>query len=82
MEASAPRIDLAGITPPIGYHQFHPDISINFQCNRWVQWIEVQQVEFGEQSFEQRAESRAHGGSGPIGPIDQPHHVLKERQSC
>jgi pimeloyl-ACP methyl ester carboxylesterase len=39
MDASAPRIDLARTTPPIGYHQFHDDISINFQCNRWVQWI-------------------------------------------
>jgi pimeloyl-ACP methyl ester carboxylesterase len=35
MDASAPRIDNASI----GYHQFHSDISINFQCNRWVQWI-------------------------------------------
>jgi pimeloyl-ACP methyl ester carboxylesterase len=39
MDASAPRIDCTGATPPIGYHQFHPDVSINFQCNRWVQWI-------------------------------------------
>src|ERR1700689_3832332 len=39
MDASAPRIELAGTTPPIGYRHFHPDISINFQCNRWVQWI-------------------------------------------
>jgi pimeloyl-ACP methyl ester carboxylesterase len=39
MDASAPRIDCTGATPPIGYHRFHPDVSINFQCNRWVQWI-------------------------------------------
>src|SRR5580693_9289532 len=39
MDASAPRIDLARTTPPVGYHQFHDDVSINFQCNRWVQWI-------------------------------------------
>lgn len=39
MDASAPRIDTTGATPPIGYHQFHPDVSVNFQCNRWVQWI-------------------------------------------
>ena len=39
MDTSAPRIDCTGATPPIGYRQFHPDISINFQCNRWVQWI-------------------------------------------
>jgi len=35
MDASAPRLDCN----PIGYRRFHPDISINFQCNRWVQWI-------------------------------------------
>lgn len=39
MDTSAPRIDCTGATPPIGYHQFHSDVSINFQCNRWVQWI-------------------------------------------
>jgi pimeloyl-ACP methyl ester carboxylesterase len=39
MDMSAPRIDCTGATPPIGYHQFHSDVSINFQCNRWVQWI-------------------------------------------
>jgi pimeloyl-ACP methyl ester carboxylesterase len=39
MDTSAPRIDCTGATPAIGYHHFHPDVSINFQCNRWVQWI-------------------------------------------
>ena len=39
MDTSAPRIDCTGATPPIGYRRFHPDVSINFQCNRWVQWI-------------------------------------------
>jgi pimeloyl-ACP methyl ester carboxylesterase len=39
MDTSAPRIDCTGATPPVGYHRFHPDVSINFQCNRWVQWI-------------------------------------------
>jgi pimeloyl-ACP methyl ester carboxylesterase len=39
MGASAPRIDCTGATPPIGYQRFHPDVSINFQCNRWVEWI-------------------------------------------
>jgi hypothetical protein len=39
MDNSAPRIDPTRATPPIGYHQFHADVSINFQCNRWVQWI-------------------------------------------
>ncbi|MGA9489325.1 MAG: alpha/beta fold hydrolase [Mycobacterium sp.] len=39
MDASAPRLDCTGATPPIGYRRFHPDISVNFQFNRWVQWI-------------------------------------------
>ena len=39
MDASAPRLDCTGATPPIGFHRFHADVSINFQCNRWVQWI-------------------------------------------
>src|SRR5271165_1929529 len=39
MDASAPRLDCTGATPPIGFRRFHPDVSINFQCNRWVQWI-------------------------------------------
>ena len=39
MDTSAPRIDCTGTTPPVGYHRFHPDVSLNFQCNRWVQFI-------------------------------------------
>src|SRR6202022_4817767 len=39
MDTSAPRIDCTGATRPIGYRRFHPDVSINFQCNRWGQWI-------------------------------------------
>ncbi len=39
MDASAPRIDFSDRTTPVGYHRFHPDISVNFQCNRWVQWL-------------------------------------------
>jgi pimeloyl-ACP methyl ester carboxylesterase len=58
MEASAPRIDLAGIIPPIGHHQFHPDISINFQCNRWVQWI-------GPSAIDEVAELAAHANTYP-----------------
>ena len=23
----------------VGYEQFHPDVSLNFQLNRWVQWL-------------------------------------------
>lgn len=39
MDPSAPRLDFTGATPAIGYHHFHDDLSLNFQCNRWVQWI-------------------------------------------
>jgi pimeloyl-ACP methyl ester carboxylesterase len=45
MDTSAPRIDCTGATPPIGYHRFHPDVSINFQCNRWVQWIGLSAID-------------------------------------
>jgi hypothetical protein len=30
-------LDLHG--PATGYHDFHPDVSLNFQCNRWLEWI-------------------------------------------
>jgi len=39
MNSSAPRLDCTGTTPTVGYHHFHDDLSLNFQCNRWVQWI-------------------------------------------
>jgi pimeloyl-ACP methyl ester carboxylesterase len=39
MDPLAPRLDCTGTTPPVGYHHFHDDVSLNFQCNRWVQWI-------------------------------------------
>ncbi len=39
MDPSAPRLDCTGTTPAVGYHHFHDDVSLNFQCNRWVQWI-------------------------------------------
>jgi pimeloyl-ACP methyl ester carboxylesterase len=58
MDASAPRIDMAVTTPPIGYHQFHTDISINFQCNRWVQWI-------GPSAIDEVAELAAHANTYP-----------------
>ena len=35
MDPTAPRLDFAAV----GYHRFHDDLSVNFQCNRWVQWI-------------------------------------------
>ncbi|MDT5172924.1 MAG: hypothetical protein QOG37_175 [Mycobacterium sp.] len=35
---TGPRvIDLNG--PASGFHDFHPDRSLNFQCNRWLEWI-------------------------------------------
>src|SRR6202789_4319970 len=58
MDASAHRIDSTGTTPPIGYHHFHPDISINFQCNRWVQWI-------GPSAIDEVAELAAHANTYP-----------------
>ena len=48
----------AGTTPPIGYRHFHPDISINFQCNRWVQWI-------GPSAIDEVAELAAHADTYP-----------------
>jgi pimeloyl-ACP methyl ester carboxylesterase len=24
---------------PVGYHQIHPDVSVNFQLNRWATWV-------------------------------------------
>lgn len=34
-----PTLDLSGAAPAIGYHTFCADESINYQCNRWAQWI-------------------------------------------
>ena len=39
MAATAPVLDWRPEAPIVGYHHFHPDDSLNFQCNRWVQWI-------------------------------------------
>ena len=58
MDASAPRIDCTGAMPPIGYHQFHPDVSVNFQCNRWVEWI-------GPSAIDEVAELAAHANTYP-----------------
>jgi hypothetical protein len=58
MDTSAPRIDCTGGTPPIGYHHFHADVSINFQCNRWVQWI-------GPSAIDEVAELAAHAKTYP-----------------
>ncbi len=24
---------------PVGFHQLHPDVSMNFQMNRWYSWV-------------------------------------------
>ena len=24
---------------PVGFHQLHPNISMNFQMNRWFSWV-------------------------------------------
>jgi pimeloyl-ACP methyl ester carboxylesterase len=39
MDPSGPRLDCTGTTPAVGYRHFHDDLSLNFQCNRWVQWL-------------------------------------------
>ena len=26
-------------TFPVGFHQLHPDVSMNFQMNRWFSWV-------------------------------------------
>ena len=26
-------------TLPVGFHQLHPDVSLNFQMNRWFSWV-------------------------------------------
>jgi pimeloyl-ACP methyl ester carboxylesterase len=58
MDSSAPRLDCSGATPPIGFHRFHPDVSINFQCNRWVQWI-------GPSAIDEVTEMAAHANTYP-----------------
>ena len=27
------------MTFPIGYHSLHPNVSMNFQMNRWFSWV-------------------------------------------
>jgi pimeloyl-ACP methyl ester carboxylesterase len=39
MDALAPRLDCTGTMPPFGYRQFHRDVGLNFECNRWAEWI-------------------------------------------
>ena len=30
---------MAATTFPVGYHDLHPDVSMNFQMNRWFGWV-------------------------------------------
>lgn len=39
MDTQPNVLDWRHEAPIVGYHRFHPDDSINFQCNRWAQWI-------------------------------------------
>ncbi|MBT9519519.1 MAG: alpha/beta hydrolase [Dechloromonas sp.] len=34
-----PRTAMVPTTFPIGYHNLHPDTSMNFQMNRWFDWV-------------------------------------------
>lgn len=35
----APTIDIAPTADPVGYHRLHPDRGMEFQLNRFLQWI-------------------------------------------
>ena len=37
--AQPPRTETAPITFPVGYHRLHPDVSMNYQMNRWFGWV-------------------------------------------
>ena len=30
---------MAALKFPVGYHDLHPDVSMNFQMNRWFGWV-------------------------------------------
>jgi hypothetical protein len=34
-----PRTAMAPMTFPVGYHRLHPNVSMNFQMNRWFRWV-------------------------------------------
>lgn len=41
----APRSATTAPMPfPVGYHQFHPDVSVNFQLNRFYNWVGDEQM--------------------------------------
>jgi pimeloyl-ACP methyl ester carboxylesterase len=58
MDPSAPRIDCTGTTAPFGYRHFHPDVGMNFECNRWAEWI-------GPSAIDEVAKVAAHADSYP-----------------
>jgi pimeloyl-ACP methyl ester carboxylesterase len=58
MDPLAPRIDCSGTTAPFGYRQFHPDVGMNFECNRWAEWI-------GASAIDEMAQLAAHTNSYP-----------------
>ena len=33
---------MTSINFPVGYYQLHPDVSMNFQMNRWFDWVDEQ----------------------------------------
>jgi pimeloyl-ACP methyl ester carboxylesterase len=39
LDSAAPTIAYRGGDTAVGFRDFHPDPSLNFQCNRWLQWI-------------------------------------------
>lgn len=39
MNPNAPTIPLSDSVPPAGYHRLHPDRGMEFQLNRFLQWI-------------------------------------------
>ena len=34
-----PLMASARATFPVGHHGLHPDVSMNFQMNRWFGWV-------------------------------------------
>jgi alpha-beta hydrolase superfamily lysophospholipase len=47
------------VTFPVGYYQLHPDVSMNFQLNRWYSWVGEQAMLDEMRSAAPRIESYA-----------------------
>ncbi len=45
MHSSAPVLDYQASASPLGYRDFHPDVSLNFQCNRWLGSIGAEAID-------------------------------------